>query len=53
MIREAFKLIMYLAASFHFIPDIPKVLPQLNPNQPHLWNENIEFSTKLFAVVIV
>lgn len=26
----------YLAASFHFPPDIPKVLPQLKASQPHL-----------------
>ena len=26
----------YLAASFHFPPEIPNVLPQLNANQPHL-----------------
>ena len=26
---------MYLVANFHFMPLIPNVLPQLNPNQPH------------------
>ena len=26
----------HFAANFHLPPDMPKVLPQLNPNQPHL-----------------
>ena len=26
----------YFAANFHLPPEIPNVLPQLNPNQPHL-----------------
>ena len=29
----------YLAANFHLYPEIPNVLPQLNPSHPHL-NKN-------------
>ena len=31
-----FVAVTYLAASLHFPPEIPNVLPQLNPSHPHL-----------------
>lgn len=35
-VSESLVKTFYLAASFHFRPDIPNVLPQLNPSHPHL-----------------
>jgi hypothetical protein len=32
--------IAYFAASFHFPLEMPNVLPQLKPSQPHLKNSN-------------
>ena len=36
----------YLAASFHFSPLIPKVLPQLKPSHPH---HNMNVPNKTFV----
>ena len=40
------RLNIYLAASFHFSPLIPNVLPQLKPSHPH---HNINVPSKTFV----
>ncbi len=40
----------HLAANFHFPPEIPNVLPQLKPSQPHLpWRERNVISCIYYA----
>lgn len=39
----------YLAASFHFPPDIPKVLPQLKASQPHLKKKCFMFKNTAYV----